>query len=95
FQSGAITVALPTVQKSLNISEANLQWPVSVYALTYGCFLLLAGRAADILGRRRVFLVGTAWFCLCSLVLGFVPNEWLLVFVMALLGFGAAMNTPA
>lgn len=95
FQSGAITVALPTVQKSLNISEANLQWPVSVYALTYGCFLLLAGSAADIVGRRRVFLVGTAWFCLCSLVLGFVPNEWLLVFVMALLGFGAALNTPA
>ncbi|KZV94474.1 major facilitator superfamily MFS-1, partial [Exidia glandulosa HHB12029] len=95
FQSGCITVALPTIQKDLRISEANIQWPVSIYALTNGCFLLLAGRAADIVGRRRVFLLGTAWFALWSLIIGFVRTEWLLTVSMGLLGLGASLNTPA
>ncbi|KZV94470.1 major facilitator superfamily MFS-1 [Exidia glandulosa HHB12029] len=95
FQSGCITVALPTIQKDLRISEANIQWPVSIYALTNGCFLLLAGRSADIVGRRRVFVLGTAWFALWSLIIGFVRTEWLLTVSMGLLGLGASLNTPA
>ncbi|QRW05671.1 major facilitator superfamily transporter [Ceratobasidium sp. AG-Ba] len=60
FQAGCMTVALPSIQTELSISQSNLQWPVSVYSLTYGCFLLLSGRLADILGRRLLFLVGPA-----------------------------------
>ncbi|KZW00974.1 major facilitator superfamily MFS-1, partial [Exidia glandulosa HHB12029] len=95
FQGGCITIALPTIQKDLHISEADIQWPVSIYGLTNGCFLLIGGSAADILGRRTVYIAGTAWLSLWSLVIGFVRTEWLLTVCMGLLGLGYALNTPA
>ncbi|KAG8736961.1 hypothetical protein FRC12_017342 [Ceratobasidium sp. 428] len=95
FQAGCMTVALPSIQKELSISQSDLQWPVSVYSLTYGCFLLLSGRLADILGRRLLFLVGTAWFAALSLAVAFSPSQVILIVLMALLGVGPAANTPA
>ncbi|KAF8679638.1 Major Facilitator Superfamily [Rhizoctonia solani] len=90
-----MTVALPSIQTELSISQSDLQWPVSVYSLTYGCFLLLSGRLADILGRRLLFLVGTAWFAAFSLGIAFAPSQVALIVLMALLGIGPAANTPA
>ncbi|EUC65524.1 MFS transporter [Rhizoctonia solani AG-3 Rhs1AP] len=95
FQTGCMTVALPSIQAELSISQSDLQWPVSVYSLTYGCFLLLSGRLADILGRRLLFLVGTSWFAAFSLGIAFAPSQVTLIVLMALLGIGPAANTPA
>ncbi|KAG8711818.1 hypothetical protein FRC08_015392 [Ceratobasidium sp. 394] len=95
FQAGCMTVALPSIQKELSISQSDLQWPVSAYSLTYGCFLLLSGRLADILGRRLLFLVGTGWFAALSLAVAFSPSQVALILLMALLGIGPAANTPA
>ncbi|KAF8609409.1 MFS general substrate transporter, partial [Ceratobasidium sp. AG-I] len=95
FQSGCMTVALPSIQKELAIPQSDLQWPVSVYSLTYGCFLLLSGRLADILGRRLLFLAGTGWFAAFSLATAFAPSKTILIILMALLGMGPAANTPA
>ncbi|KDQ08068.1 hypothetical protein BOTBODRAFT_38288 [Botryobasidium botryosum FD-172 SS1] len=95
FQSGCLTVALPTIQKSLNIDEANLQWPLTAYSLTYGCFLLLSGRLADIFGRRLLFLLGNIWFVIVSIAVAFAPNPTSFIILMALLGLGPATFTPA
>jgi MFS family permease len=65
-----VNVALPSIGKSLHFSESNLQWVITAYAITFGGFLLLGGRAADMLGRRRVFLVGTAIFTIASFLCG-------------------------
>src|ERR671936_1558538 len=65
-----VNVALPSIQKDLNFSTENLQWVVSGYALTFGGFLLLGGRAGDLLGRRRVFMAGLGLFALFSLLCG-------------------------
>ena len=61
-----VNVALPSIQHSLHFSQQNLQWVASGYLLTYGGFLLLGGRAADLLGRRRVLVAGLIWFAVCS-----------------------------
>src|SRR3984957_13692002 len=73
-----MAVALPSIQRSLHMSTASLQWVISGYVLGYGGFLLLGGRAADVLGRRRVFLVALALFGLAS-ALGGVANDGTLV----------------
>src|ERR687884_83888 len=65
-----VNVALPSIQVDLGFSEANLQWVISAYALFFGGFLLLGGRAADLLGRRRLFLAGTIVFTISSLLAG-------------------------
>jgi MFS family permease len=65
-----VNVALPTIGADLHFSPENLQWVVTAYALTFGGFLLLGGRAADLLGRRRVFMVGVVLFSLASLACG-------------------------
>ena len=65
-----VNVALPSIQADLHFSQHNLQWVVSAYALTFGGLLLLGGRAADLLGRRRVFVAGVAVFALASLLAG-------------------------
>ena len=62
-----VNVALPTIGRELHFSESNLQWVVTAYGLTFGGFLLLGGRAADLLGRRRIFMIGLAVFTLASL----------------------------
>src|SRR5213593_5248473 len=90
-----VNVALPSIQVDLGFSEQNLQWVISAYALVFGGFLLLGGRAADLLGRRRIFLVGITLFTVASLLAGFAWSEASLISARALQGLGAAVITPA
>ena len=90
-----VNVALPSIQVDLGFSEQNLQWVISAYALVFGGFLLLGGRAADLLGRRRLFLVGIVLFTVASLLAGLAWSEASLISARALQGLGAAVITPA
>ena len=90
-----VNVALPSIGRSLHFSRENLQWVVTAYAITFGGFLLLGGRAADLLGRRRVFLVGVTLFTLASFVCGLAWSESVLVASRAAQGLGAAIISPA
>jgi EmrB/QacA subfamily drug resistance transporter len=90
-----VNVALPSIQVDLGFSEQNLQWVISAYALVFGGFLLLGGRAADLLGRRRIFLVGITLFTVASLLAGLAWSEASLISARALQGLGAAVITPA
>ncbi|KAG8948059.1 hypothetical protein FRC04_010101 [Tulasnella sp. 424] len=95
FLSGALTIALPSVAKDLGISAANLQWPVSMYSLVNGVFLLVAGGLADTLGRKTFFLVGTAAFAIISLGVSFAQTSFSFIILMSLLGLGPAILSPA
>src|SRR3954470_7036199 len=86
-----VNVALPSIGKDLDFSRENLQWVISAYAIAYGGFLLLCGRAADLLGRRRVFMTGLTVFTLASLVCGLSTSEGMLIASRAVQGFGAAI----
>ena len=90
-----VNVALPSIGKSLHFSEANLQWVITAYAITFGGFLLLGGRAADLLGRRRVFYVGVMLFTFASFLCGLAWSEGVLIGARALQGLGAAIISPA
>ena len=90
-----VNVALPTIQVDLDFSQKNLQWVVSAYALTFGGLLLLGGRIADLVGRRRVFITGVALFSLASLIAGLSSTEATLIGARAFQGIGAALMTPA
>ncbi len=90
-----VNVALPSIKTDLGFSQANLQWVISAYSLVFGGFLLLGGRLADILGRRRVFMVGLVIFSLGSLLCGLSWSEGSLIAARALQGLGAATISPA
>ena len=90
-----VNVAMPTIRAHLGFSVQNLQWVVSGYLITYGGFLLLGGRAGDLLGRRRLLIAGTALFAASSLACGLADNQGLLVGARLTQGFGAAMMSPA
>ena len=90
-----VNVALPSIGKSLDFSEQGLQWVITAYAITFGGFLLLGGRAADLLGRRRVFYVGVAVFTIASFLCGLAWSEGVLIGARAVQGLGAAIITPA
>jgi EmrB/QacA subfamily drug resistance transporter len=90
-----VNVALPSIQRDLEMSDANLQWIVNSYALLFGGFLLLGGRAGDLIGRKRIFLVGVIVFTLGSLVCGLAQNETALILARGLQGLGAAFVSPA
>ena len=90
-----VNVALPSIKVDLGFSQENLQWVISAYALVFGGFLLLGGRAADLLGRRRIFLVGLVVFTLASLLAGLAWSEASLIAARALQGLGAAIISPA
>jgi EmrB/QacA subfamily drug resistance transporter len=90
-----VNVALPSIQADLGFSQENLQWVMSAYALMFGGFLLLGGRAADLLGRRRIFLGGISLFTAGSLAAGFAWSDASLIGARALQGLGAAVITPA
>jgi EmrB/QacA subfamily drug resistance transporter len=90
-----VNVALPSIQVDLGFSQENLQWVLSAYALVFGGFLLLGGRAADLLGRRKLFLAGIVVFTLASLLAGFAWSEASLIGARALQGLGGAVITPA
>jgi EmrB/QacA subfamily drug resistance transporter len=90
-----VNVALPSIGKSLHFSEQNLQWVITAYAITFGGFLLLGGRAADLLGRRRVFMVGVVLFTFASFLCGLAWSEGVLIGARAIQGLGAAIISPA
>jgi len=88
-------VALPSIQKDLGLTEANLQWIINAYTLVFGGFLLLGGRLGDLLGRKRLFLVGLVIFTFASLMNGLAQTEGMLIGFRALQGLGAALISPA
>src|SRR5881394_2911385 len=90
-----IGVALPSIRSALDLSTSSLQWIVSGYVLGYGGLLLLGGRAADLLGRRRVFLVALGVFAVASLLGGIASSPALLVATRFIKGISAAFTAPA
>jgi EmrB/QacA subfamily drug resistance transporter len=90
-----VNVALPSIDDGLHFSSTGLQWVVNAYTLTFAGFLMLGGRSADLLGRRRVFLAGTALFALASFACALAPSRDLLIAARALQGFGGAVISPA
>ena len=90
-----VNVALPSIQADLGFSTRDLQWVVNAYMLVFGGFLLLGGRAADLLGRRRVLVAGVAVFTVASLAVAVAPGPAALVAARALQGLGAALVAPA
>ena len=94
LDASIVFVALPSIAGDLGFSDQGLQWVVSAYALTFGGLLLLGGRAADLLGRRRVFMVGLAVFASASLLCGLAWSPAALLGARAIQGIGAAIMTP-
>jgi EmrB/QacA subfamily drug resistance transporter len=90
-----VNVALPTIGRDLHMAESTLQWVVTGYALTFGGFLLLGGRAADLLGRRRILMAGLAVFTGSSLGCGLATTDSVLILMRCLQGLGAAIVLPA
>ena len=90
-----VNVALPSIQADLGISESSLQWIVNAYALLFGGFLLLGGRAGDLIGRKRVFLAGLVLFTSASLLCALATGETWLILARGLQGLGAALVSPA
>src|SRR5438067_425969 len=95
IDASIINVALPAIRQDLDFSVAGLQWVPSGYLLTYGGFMLLGGRAADLLGRRRVLIAGVVLIGVSSLIGGFAASSGVLVAARLAQGLGAAMTLPA
>ncbi len=90
-----VNVALPAIQKAFNMHESSLQWIVTAYTLAFGGFLLLGGRAADLYGRRKMFVTGIILFGLASLINGLAPTGTTLIALRAVQGLAAALMSPA
>jgi EmrB/QacA subfamily drug resistance transporter len=90
-----VNVAIPSIQRDLDIAEATVQWVITAYAITFGGFLLLGGRMADLLGRRRIFVLGLTIFTLASLACGLASQAGVLIGARAVQGVGAAIISPA
>ena len=90
-----VNIALPSVQRGLHFSSANLQWVVNGYTLIFGGFLLLGGRAADLLGRKRLFVAGVVLFSAASLLNGLAQSSGMLIVGRGLQGLGGALVSPA
>src|ERR1700678_886299 len=95
IDASIVNVALPSIGAHLNFSRDDLTWVVSSYTLTFGGFLLFGGRMADLLGRRRMFMLGLVVFCLASLAGGLAQSESWLIAARAIQGLGAAIVSPA
>jgi EmrB/QacA subfamily drug resistance transporter len=95
LDASIVNVALPSIARDLQLSQAGLAWLVNAYVLAFGGFLLLGGRMADLLGRRRVFMAGFVVFALASLVGGLAESGTTLIIARALQGLGAAVLSPA
>jgi EmrB/QacA subfamily drug resistance transporter len=95
LDASIVNVALPSIGRGLHFSQSSLSWVVNAYVLTFGGFLLLGGRAADLLGRRAVFIAGLIVFAVASLAGGLAQSEGWLIAARAAQGFGAALLSPA
>src|SRR4051812_5278177 len=94
LDSAIVVVALPSIESDLGFSTGNLQWVLSAYLLSFGGLLLLGGRSADLLGRRRMFMVGTGLFALASLGCGLAWSDAALIGARVIQGVAAAIMTP-
>jgi MFS family permease len=90
-----VNVALPSMNRALHFASGNLQWVVTAYTLTFGGFLLLGGRAADLFGRRRLFIVSVSAFAFMSLLCGLAQTDIQVIIARALQGLAAAFMSPA
>jgi EmrB/QacA subfamily drug resistance transporter len=95
LDASIVNVALPSIGSALNFSQDNLSWVVNAYTLTFGGFLLLGGRLADLLGRRAIFIGGLALFSVASLLGGLAQSDTWLIAARAVQGLGAALISPA
>jgi EmrB/QacA subfamily drug resistance transporter len=94
LDSTVVGIALPAIGRDFNVGEASLQWVVDAYTLSLAGLLLLGGTLGDRYGRRKVFVIGTIWFALASLLCGVAPDATTLILARALQGVGAALLTP-
>src|SRR5438552_18179467 len=90
-----VNIALPSMQRALHFTPTGLEWVINAYTLVFGGFLLLGGRAGDLLGRKRLFLAGVVVFTVASLLNGLATNSTWLISTRALQGLGAAFISPA
>ncbi|HSX16880.1 MAG TPA: MFS transporter [Patescibacteria group bacterium] len=95
LDTSIVNVALPAIEKALHFSTANLQWVITAYTLCFGGFLLLGGRAADLYGRRRMFILGIAGFTLASLAVGLSQSSGMAIVFRGIQGLFAAFMSPA
>src|SRR5258708_17037444 len=95
LDSTIVTVALPSIKNALHVSDNSLQWVLIAYTITFGGFLLLGGRVADLFGRRRLFMIGVTIFSSASLVCGLANTIGVLIAARAVQGVGAAILSPA
>src|SRR5215470_9740352 len=95
LDAAIVNVALPSIGRALDFSQDDLSWVVNAYTLTFGGFLLLGGRLADLLGRRRMFMYGLVLFSIASLLGGLAQSDTWLIAARALQGLGAALVSPA
>ncbi|HTP18420.1 MAG TPA: MFS transporter, partial [Solirubrobacteraceae bacterium] len=90
-----VNVALPSMQRDLGFSQANLAWVIDAYMIAFGSFLLLAGRLGDLLGRKRMFLSGLVVFTLASMACGIADDQILLIVARFIQGLGGAVASAA
>src|ERR1700750_2700463 len=90
-----VNVALPSIERDLHVSVSSLEWVVTAYALTFAALLITGGKLGDLLGRRRIFIVGIAIFTLSSLACGLASSAGFLIGARAVQGVGAALMNPA
>ena len=95
LDASIVNVALPAIMQSLNFSVENVQWIVTAYTLAFGGFLLFGGRAADLFGRRKMFLAGLIVFTIASMFVGAAQNELMMIAARAVQGLAAAFMSPA
>ncbi|HEX5145555.1 MAG TPA: MFS transporter, partial [Conexibacter sp.] len=91
----ALAVALPAIERDLHVDVSTVQWTINAYALVFGVFTVTGGRLADLYGRRRMFVVGSVIFAVCSLVGALAPNVGVLIAARAAMGIGGALMWPA
>ncbi|KAF5017792.1 hypothetical protein F66182_10256 [Fusarium sp. NRRL 66182] len=94
LSSQSVVIILPQIGRALDVPDTRLQWVVSSYVLTFGCFLLLWGRIADIYGKKLIFVLGSIWVTICCVVNAFIPTEIAFDLFRGLHGLGAAANVP-
>ncbi len=95
LDGSTVNVALPAIQQAFHMSQASVQWVGTMYALTFGGFLLLGGRAADLFGRRKIFLIGITLFTLASLADGLAQSGGMIIVFRGLQGLAGAFMSPA
>src|ERR671916_3110097 len=95
MDTSIIGVALPEIQQQFGFTQSDLQWIFSAYVIVFGALLLLGGRVSDIIGQRRIFVIGFAILTAASVVAGMAPNGTILIAARALQGVGAALIAPS